>query len=305
MIQMIFYRIIFSFFFLVATTGSIAQVDPGSIKATVDKNKILIGEPILLTLEIKLSPGTEISPFRLDSIPHFEFLEEPVTDSSNDNGNTIIKTMYTITSFDSGHWVIPSYIMSGQLRTDSIGIDVVFSDFDPNQDYHDIKDIIEVKPKKKIPWWWYAAGGALLLLLAVIYFLRKKKPVIVKKESPAGFLNAYDEAMKELDELQRSKTDPKAFYSKLTGIFRVYVFRRKGILSLQKTTDDLVLQLKGLNITKEQFDKLAQSLRLSDFVKFAKYIPMSNDDTAAFDTIKDSIINIEKSEAQVLPSGRI
>ena len=67
----------------------------------------------------------------------------------------------------------------------------------------------------------------------------------------------------------------------------------------------MVLQLRNLDMGKEQFDKLAQSLRLSDFVKFAKYIPTSEDDKSAFEEIKKAIITIEKSEAEVLPSGRI
>ncbi len=79
--------------------------------------------------------------------------------------------------------------------------------------------------------------------------------------------------MKQLEQLQRDKPETKLYYSKLTDIFRLYIFQKKGILSLQKTTDDLVIQLKSLNLNKEQFDKLSQSLRLSDFVKFAKYIP--------------------------------
>jgi hypothetical protein len=69
-------------------------------------------------------------------------------------------------------------------------------------------------------------------------------------------------------------------------------------LSLQKTTDDLVIQLKSLNLSKEQFDKLSQSLRLSDFVKFAKYIPGKEDDSNSFNEIRNAIITIEKTEAK-------
>ncbi len=298
-----FSKIIFSLFFLIASPGLVAQ-NKVSIRSAIDKNKILIGEPIRFTLEMSFPAGT-VTPVTIDSIPHFEMLKQPAIDSTTENGNTSIKAVYTITSFDSGHWVIPAYYLGQRVQTDTIPVDVMFSDFDPNQDYHDIKDIIEVKPAKKTPWWWYAAGGGLLVLLALIYFLRKKKPAPVKTEIPKASLDAYDEALKELDELQRSKPDTKTWYSKLTGIFRLYVYRRKGLLSLQKTTDDLVLQLKGLDLGKDQFDKLTQALRLSDFVKFAKYVPSKEDDTNAFDTIKNSIITIEKSEAQVLPPGKI
>jgi hypothetical protein len=76
-------------------------------------------------------------------------------------------------------------------------------------------------------------------------------------------------------------------------------------LSLQKTTDDLVIQLKTLPLDKEQFDTLSQALRLSDFVKFAKYIPSEKDNEDCFEEIKNTIIKIEKSESKVLPLGRI
>ncbi len=295
------------FFFFITAGKLVAQGDV-SIKAYVDKNKIFIGEPMRLTIEVDFLPtALDLSFVEVDSIEHFEFLEKTVIDTLGNNEVVTVRAIYKITSFDSGQWVIPSFVLSGDVQTDPITIDVVFSEFDPSQDYHDIKDIILVDPKKKTPWWWYAAGGGLLVLIAVIiYLLQKKKPVpVVKAATPSISLNAYEEAMKELDELQRSKPDPKTFYSKLTGIFRLYVYRKKGILSLQKTTDDLVLQLKSLNIEKDHFDKLAQSLRLGDFVKFAKYIPTKDDDADAFDTIKNSITHIEKSEAQVLPTGRI
>ncbi|MEI9911286.1 MAG: hypothetical protein WDO71_17460 [Bacteroidota bacterium] len=55
-----------------------------------------------------------------------------------------------------------------------------------------------------------------------------------------------------------------------------------------------MVQLKGMPVTKEQFEKLSQALRLSDFVKFAKYVPSPDDDKNYYETIKDSIISIEK-----------
>ena len=140
-----------------------------------------------------------------------------------------------------------------------------------------------------------SAGGALLLLLMVLFLLRKKK--ILPAAIPKAVISPYQEAMEQLEQLERDKPAAKQYHSRLTDIFRLYVFRKKAILSLQKTTDDLVVQLKTLNLSKEQFDKLSQSLRLSDFVKFAKYIPSADDDKNCFQEIKNSIITIEKAEA--------
>ena len=277
---------------LLAATLLTAQ-NKTTVKATVDKNKILIGERIHLTLEADIPENEPIRFFIIDTIPHFE-LDKQRIDTSYTSEGTFLKQVISITSFDSGHWVIPALELGEKIVTDTIPIDVVFSPMDSAQDYHDIKDIIDVNPQEeKKKWWlWYAiGGGALLLTLLLIYLLRKKKPVAV---AAAPVIDPYEEAMEQLEKLQREKLDPKQYYSRLVDIFRVYVYKKKDIHSLQKTTDDLVVQLKGIQISREQFEKLSQALRLSDFVKFAKYVPSNEDDRNTFETIKNSITAIEK-----------
>ena len=271
----------------------IAQGD-ASIKASVNKNKILLGEPLVLTIESYFPSGSKIQFEQIDTIAHFEFLDKPVIDSSSENGGIKVIGKYTITSFDSGHWVIPSFTLAKGVKTDTIPIDVVFSDFNPEQDYHDIKDIIEVKTKKEVvPWWVYAIAAVLLLLTVIFLARRKKKPVVIAKEKIV--VNPYEEAMQQLTDLQKENPDTKTYYVELTNIFRLYIFRKKGILSLQKTTDDLILQVKDVVNDKGKFDKLSQALRLSDFVKFAKYIPEEGDKQTSYSDILNSIKLIEGS----------
>lgn len=264
-----------------------------TVKATVDKNKILIGERIQLRLEADIPENEAIRFFIIDTIPHFE-LDKQKIDTSYNNEGTSLKQVISITSFDSGHWVIPAFSLGEKIITDTIPVDVAFSPMDSTQDYHDIKDIIDVKPpEEKKKWWlWYAiGGGTLLVILLLIYLLRKKKPVVA---AVAPVIDPYEEAMKELDKLQKEKPGQKQYYSGLVDIFRIYVYEKKDIHSLQKTTDDLVIQLKGIPLAKEQFEKLSQALRLADFVKFAKYVPSNEDDRSTFDTIKKTINEIEQ-----------
>jgi len=263
-----------------------------TVSATVDRNRILIGESIQLKLEANIPENEPIRFFLLDSIPHFEMLEITKTDTINTNNGTRLIRTIPLTSFDSGHWVIPAFELAGGPVTDTIPVDVVFSDFDPNQPYHDIKDIIEVTPAKKRQWWWYAAGGGLLLIILLIYFLTRKKKVI--EEKPTITIDPFTEAIDGLDKLKRSNPAQAKLYKDMVDIFRVYIFRKKGILSLQKTTDDLVIQLRDLGLEKNSFDKLAQALRMSDFVKFAKYLPAKSDDEESMDTIRKSIEQIER-----------
>ena len=286
------YKIFFITIFLCAAISTEAQ-NIFTVNATVDKNLILIGEPVRLTVETNVPGNEEIRFFTIDSIPHFEFLQKGKIDTINtDNGTRLIQVI-TITSFDSGHWVIPSFALAESLKTDAIPVDVIFSPFNPEQPYHDIKDILEVKQAiNKQKWWWYAAGAGIILVLLIIYFLSRKKPKLI--ETPIAIINPYEEAMRQITAIEKNKPEAKQFYSSLTDIFRVYVYRKKGILSLQKTVDDLVLQLRSLKMNKENFDQLSQALRISDFVKFAKYIPNTEDDTMILNAVKKSIQEIEQ-----------
>lgn len=274
---------------------SLEAQDKTTVSATVDRSRILIGEPIRLRLEADIPDNQPIRFFQLDSIPHFEFLSKDNIDTSNTSDGTVLSQIIQITSFDSGHWVIPSFAI-GNITTDTIPIDVDFSPspFNADQPYHDIKDIIEVTPEeeKKKPRWWYIIIGVVGLLALVILLLRKKKKPVVVVAAPVQ--DPYQIALESLDKLRGEKLDSKQYYSKLVDIFRIYVSSKKGIHSLQKTTDDLVNQLKGLEMSKELFAQLSQALRISDFVKFAKYVPTGEDDNNSFEIIKRSIDHIEQ-----------
>ena len=303
------YKTIHSLLFLLLAIAADSQTT--TVRASVDKTNILIGEQINFLIEVNIPENEPIGFFSPDSIPHFEFLQRGKIDTTNTNKGTILKQLFRITSFDSGQWVIPSYSLpqSENLKTDSIIVNVSFMPMDSTKDYNDIKEIIEVNAVKEQDWTWYYAGGGLLLLLLLIYLLAKRK----KKTGPQAtsiaekIIDPYTEAMEDLEKLQKenalAKGDAKLYYTRLTDIFRRYVERKKDIHSLQQTTDDLVTQLRGIGFEKEQYNQLAQALRLSDFVKFAKYIPTDADSRNTFDTLKNSIQSIERMAAGPVDTG--
>lgn len=268
-----------------------------TIRANVDKSNIVIGEQIHFKLEAAFPPHEPMRFFLVDTIPHFEILERKKIDTIDNEEGIRLSQSLTLTSFDSGRFVIPSLELPGDtsMLTDTIPVNVSFSPFDPNQDYHDIKDVIDVKPedKKKYDWYWYIAG-TVLILSAIVYLLVKKKKTPAAQAPP---VDPFTEAKQELEKLRKENLPSKLFYTRLVDIFRLYVLRRKGIESLQKTTDDLVVQLKSLKIPADEFNQLAQTLRMSDFVKFAKYEPNDADKQESFSTIKRSIENIQKHTA--------
>lgn len=264
-----------------------------SARASLDKNNMVIGEQIHLNLEAEFPLHEPMIFFTIDTLPHFEILDRKKIDTIDYNDGIKLTQSITLTSFDSGHWVIPSFTLNTDkpLLTDTIPVNVGFSPFDPNRDYHPIKDIInvQVKKKKQVDWYWYAAASALMVAAMVYVLLRKKKIPEIKEV----WIDPYTEAKQNLERLKKENATPKVYFTGLIDIFRNYVFRRMDISSMQETTDELAVQIRQLKLPADTFTHLAQALRLSDFVKFAKYDATASEKNESFEMIRQAIDLIE------------
>jgi hypothetical protein len=97
---------LFSLFFSALVSNAQNKV---TIKSGIDKNKIVIGEQIHLTLEADFPLQEPMRFFTIDSIAHFEILERKKIDTVDDRQGIKLSQSLTLTSFDSGHWTIPSF----------------------------------------------------------------------------------------------------------------------------------------------------------------------------------------------------
>jgi len=267
-----------------------------TVNASVDKREILIGEQIQLSLDAKVSLGLNVSWFALDTLPHFDIIEKGKIDSVITETEKSYHQVIIITSFDSGMYTIaalPLVVEGKNFLTDSISINIKFKPLDPKQDYHDIKDILDVQnPFAKYIVWAIIAITVLSIFL-VIYFITRKKAEKIFEQKEVSRLTPYEEAIDSLEQLKKQqlarKGQVKLYYSRLNDILRLFVLRKLRIASMVKTNEELIMQLKELNISREQFSHLAQALRMSDFVKFAKYVPGENENEQNFDIIKSSV----------------
>ncbi len=271
---------------------------------STDRKDILLGEQFTLTIKLTSSPGKVISGWPLvpDSINHLEVISRGAIDSTREGNKIIYSQALVMTGFDSGHWVIPpmGVKVDGKVITSTSADINVQSIKLEGSEYNDVKEIIEVPPPG-LDWksiLLYAFG--ILLLLLLIYFWwrnRKKKPVAVK---PVSKGTAYDQAMKALEALQKEqlveKGEMKKFYSGLYDIFRVYGSALSGNSLMQSTTDDVLISMKG-SLEGSSFSKLAEVLRISDAVKFAKYGSSMEQASESFRIIKDSIDLLNKKKA--------
>ncbi len=280
-----------------------------SIKTSVDKNNILIGEPVHLKVETSMPDNTyRLSWFDMpDTLGHFHVVKENKIDSSYPNGNINFSQEITITSFDSGRQMIPSLVLNMQtlqgdstfnLVTDSIPIRVSFSPMDSTATFHDIKSIIEVK--KDWAWWWWAIlAGVLILLFFWVRFLIK---FFKKKNAPDIFksrLSPYDEAMQSLNDLDKEQLlqngEVKEYYTRLTDIFKRYISRKTKTYKMHFTSDEMLMELNEYGLGKEQVAAFANCLRMSNAVKFAKYIPPHSESEKCFQQTKDMINEVNQT----------
>lgn len=283
------------FAFIISSGLNVLIAQPVAVRAYTDKNKVLLGEPFWLTLEVKTLNGVKAPEFKVDSIPHFEFLVKDSSGVQQRGDTTLYHQYFQLTSFDSGRWVIPSFELRPFVKTNSLLMDVTFTDnFDPQQPYHDVQAIKEVPftIDATVERWWYAGALFLILLTLLIYQLtrpRQPKPSV----SPGSSATAYEKALRNLAGLNSDENDDKYFYAQLVEIFRTYILERTGIESLQQTSASLAEKIKPLMNDAAKYSSLSQVLQLCDFVKFAKYHPDNSESASAFDVVQASVHYIE------------
>ncbi len=282
------------------------------VKTSVDKNNILIGEQFQYKVETSMPDNSySLSWFSIpDSFGNFVVVSKNKIDSTFANGTLQFRQVLTLTSFDSGKQVIPALTLSADplsgdttynLFTDTIPVNVSFSPMDSVKTFHDIKSIIEVK--REIPWWvWLLIALGVIIIIFLVIFLIK---VFRKKKEIPGLYNSklspYDEAIQSLKDLEKEellqKNEPnnygvKEYHTRLTTIFKRYITRKANFYKMHLTSDEILMDLDSYGLGKDQLSSFANSLRMSNAVKFAKYIPPQIESEKCLSQVRDTIIQI-------------
>ncbi|CAN5238069.1 hypothetical protein BH11BAC6_BH11BAC6_16620 [soil metagenome] len=281
---------------------------------SADRNKILIGEQIVLQLKAEdINDRTTFLQgwFTLnESAGHIQVVKREGIDTIEINALTSYLQKITITSFDSGRWAIamqPIMLqdrVSGKqslLKTDSLYIDVLPVDVSALRDYHPEKEIIDITIKPDYTLYIIIAGAAVLFIVIVWLLVRhfRKKKVVTDKPTYKG--TALDDALQQVQQLQQqnlpAKGEVKLFYTKLNDICRQYFSRQLG-LHAHTTSDELMVTLIVYLQEEKRRTAFYQFLRLTDAVKFAKYNPDTSQHEEAVATVITSLKHIDHLIAQ-------
>ena len=308
--------IAFVFAFGLIPYANYSQVE---VHAVLDTNLLRIGEQTRLDIYLNYNAKQEKNcsiewpSFEDTLIKQIEVLSVTKIDTTfpDKNNPDIIQhhVQLLITSFDSGYYAIPSFkfIINKDTAhpklTEILMLEVRSVPTDTS--IAKVKDI-KAPFDEPFDWRWYLPysywGLAILiviiLLLYVIKKLTKRKPIEIidaKPEIPAHILALQTlERIKEEAIWKENKT--KEYYTSIADTIRLYIEERFKINALELTSDEIIKVFKSQVVDSESKAKLNQILTLSDFVKFAKQIPIEAEHTLTLNNAFDFVNGTKREE---------
>lgn len=252
-----------------------------TVTATLKQSQLLLGDQTQLVVQIKTTVDKPVIQwFNLpDTFNHLEILHRSPIDSTLEGTTKIYNQTFTITGFDSGIWVIPALVVNianKKISSHPLDLKIVPVRLIDTA-YHDIRDIITI-PQQQTPWWYWLLAVLSVIVIAVIVWLwlknRKKKPEVTKLSKSS--LPLLEETLGQLHNLKNqglpAKGEWKKYYTELTDIFKSFNEKRFHDGTMHKITDELLIKLND-QLTKDSVSEIAETLRIADAVKFAKYQP--------------------------------
>ena len=275
------------------------------VDAKLDSVCVLMGRLATLKVEVarqagapggfpqfKECPEDGYVSFQGDSI---ELRRPRLMDSLVQGDKEILRYEVPVQVFDSGYYQLPEilYVSGGDTaRSRSLSLKVIpvavnandsIAPFAPVLD-PDGFSVVDWVPDWIIDWWWIA----LVIALAVIAFLwamrryKKEGSILPPKPLPSP----YTQAIGRLNTLHGRKLwengREKEYFTELTDILRVYLYRRFGINAMEMTSRQIMETLADNPAVKDKRDYMRNILNMADFVKFAKVRPLPEDNVAAY-----------------------
>jgi hypothetical protein len=264
------------------------------VEAKLDKASILMGDQTTLRLNVSTVKNTEIIfPALGDTLSSkVQIVKVGKTDTLNDKTNPdllVLSRAYTITSFDPGIQMVPILTVKSKEKlfsTRALALEVVAVKVDTTKAIYDIKEPLAVS-YTWLDWLkdnWLTvvislATVALIIGLIWYYIKRKQKKPAFIPAKPA--IPPHRVALEKLNLLQEKhlweNNQVKTYYSELTEILRDYLEKRYKIKALEQTTEEIIESLSSTDLPKNHKDKLNEVLLLSDLVKFAKGLPLADE----------------------------
>ncbi|MBI2951861.1 hypothetical protein HYY27_07200 [bacterium] len=264
----------------------------------MDRTAITVGDPITYTLTVRREGRDRVAfPDARGAFGDLEVLEAQRPEVKRLEGGGVEEVAaYVLTSYTVGSHEIPAlsvgYVSAsgdtGRVSTNRLQL-VVQSVIRPGEE----RALKDVKPPVDLaaglPWWaWLLILLALAGLLAYILYRRwRRRPG--PKVAPEGPPRPIDE-LGEFDKIAAmgllAKGEHKQHYSLISDAMRRYIERRYGIEAMERTTWEIVFEMRQARLEPATAALFREFLSACDLVKFAKYIPPMEEMEGAIDRAK-------------------
>jgi len=282
-----------------------------SIQTEVDRDRITIGDRITYTVTITRDPDLEIvTPGLAANLGQFEIKDYQVHDPRSENGKLVDVLEYSITTFDTGQYVIPP-LPIGYMVSDST---VFAMAAEPLYIYvesvatGDAKDIRDIKGPVFIPLdrmrillWGLVGLAVLSAAFGGWYYWKKRRAgesLLPSRRDPMR--PAHDVALEAIASLQASpllaEGRVKEYHVTLSDIVRQYLEGRYFVTAVEMTTTDILRSMDREDVPEEARGALRRTLEDCDFVKFAKFRP---DTEASFAMTDRAVDFVEQTQVAI------
>ncbi|MFQ5791683.1 MAG: hypothetical protein ACE5JI_14520 [Acidobacteriota bacterium] len=260
-----------------------------NVTATADKTEVQVGEDLTVHVTVQHPRGAEFvipTGAKLDPFELIERVDEPST-SPVETQLSLRMAAYRL----PGEIAIPPIVVeyrdgSGELasiQTKPIPIRLVTSLTPDVTDIHDIKGLLDLElPTHWSRLWWLLAALLAAVLAYFLYrkFLKREAEALV--ETPAmPLLAAEEEAERALRRLAQARLleqgKHKEFYTALAEITKRYAGRRFEVPYLERTTAEILHDLRATRLDFDPLGRLQSILGAADLVKFARVLPPHED----------------------------
>ncbi len=284
-----------------------------------DSAKVEIGDHLKMKLVINTDPDVVVDfpTFPGDTIGKIDIVRKSKIDTAKLGNRVIYSQDVTISAYEEGRYFFnPSKIY--YLNKATKVIDSVYTNdweftvttlpVDTSKPIKPIKAPLKVDYKLNEFTWWIVAAVLLLLALIIGYFWYrryKNKPApVVARPRPKEPAHIWAEKeLKKLDQEKLWQNDKvKEYHSRLTDVLRLYLEFRFGYYAMEATTEEIISEAGRLEISMDATARLRDTLRLADFVKFAKMNPAPDQNMKS---IQDALAFVEMTKPIVEETNNI
>jgi len=253
---------------------------------------IIIERPENWTV-LQLPVGANLGSFEIRDF----YLLPPV---KKEKGKVKQEYKFNLAIYQLGEFEIPSLDIflsdpSGKtntLKVEKVKISVVPISDTNSETLADLKPQIRLKDNLLI---WKIVLGLIFILTGILlyFYLKKRKKITESLDSSQPYLPPHVEAFAKLDEIEKRGLPQddkiKEYYSEVMDVLRVFIARRFGILTMERTSEEIIDDLERFQEAVVIIEDLKKIFELADMVKFAKLIP-SKSETAGLIPEAKSII---------------